>query len=93
MLALIDTCYYGVGVASVIVDVYPSSYLCKGGGLFGILGKYANRYGKDPIVLLGMLVHLSSFLLIYYNIPNNAVQEDVLIDQSYGKLFNPSKYV
>jgi len=59
--------------------------------LFGILGKYANRYGKDPIVLLGMLVHLSAFLLIYYNFPNDAVQDDVEVALSYGKLFNPSK--
>ena len=64
-----------------------------GGGLFGIFGKYTNRFGKDPIVLLGLFVHLATFLLVFYNIPVQAVFENVPESQSRGYLFNPSKYV
>lgn len=65
----------------------------SGGALFGIFGKYTNRFGKDPIVLLGLLVHFATFLLVFYNFPIQAVFENVPQEQSRGHLFNPSKYV
>ncbi|PIK55725.1 putative UNC93-like protein MFSD11-like [Apostichopus japonicus] len=40
-----------------------------GGGLFGLLGNRTNTYGRDPIVLLGYLVHMACFFLIFLNIP------------------------
>ena len=43
-----------------------------GGAIFGIFGKRTRRFGRDPIVILGMLLHMVSFLLIFYTIPNNA---------------------
>ena len=64
-----------------------------GGGLFGIFGKYTNRFGKDPIVLLGLLVHFATFLLIFYNLPVLAVFQKIPPDQSHGEIFDPSKYV
>ena len=64
-----------------------------GGALFGIFGKYTNRFGKDPIVLLGLLVHFSTFLLIYYNLPVEATLHKVPAYLSFGQIFNPSKYV
>lgn len=43
-----------------------------GGGIFGLLGKKTNRYGRDPIVVLGYLVHMVSFFLIFINLPTEA---------------------
>ncbi|XP_043946426.1 UNC93-like protein MFSD11 [Protopterus annectens] len=42
-----------------------------GGGLFGLLDKW-NRYGRNPVVLLGLAVHFIAFYLIFFNIPGDA---------------------
>ena len=65
--------------------------LFPGGGLFGILGKYTNRLGKDPVVLLGMLLHFVVYLLVFYNLPTQSSISRVLPEDSFGVLFNPSK--
>ncbi|XP_033095507.1 UNC93-like protein MFSD11, partial [Anneissia japonica] len=41
-----------------------------GGATFGILGDKTNKYGRDPIVLLGYVVHIISFYLILLNLPS-----------------------
>ncbi|GFO25557.1 unc93-like protein mfsd11 [Plakobranchus ocellatus] len=43
-----------------------------GGLLFGILGKRTNVYGRDPVVLLGYVVHMAAFYLIYINMPEES---------------------
>lgn len=43
-----------------------------GGLLFGLLGKKTVRWGRDPIVLAGFVIHLVSFFLIFINLPNDA---------------------
>ena len=43
-----------------------------GGGLFGIFGGLTRRVGRDPIVLMGMLVHMAAFLLIFYTLPDDS---------------------
>ena len=85
-------------LCTLIVYIFPNLqfnmlYISAGGGLFGIFGKYTNRFGKDPIVLLGLLVHFATFLLIFYNLPVKAVFDNVPANQSHGYLFDPSKYV
>ena len=47
-------------------------FIFLGGLLFGIFGKRTNRYGRDPIVFLGFVIHIITFYLIYLNIPNHA---------------------
>uniref|UniRef100_A0A8D0ECN9 UNC93-like protein MFSD11 n=1 Tax=Salvator merianae TaxID=96440 RepID=A0A8D0ECN9_SALMN len=42
-----------------------------GGGLFGLLSKN-NQFGRNPVVMLGIVVHFIAFYLIFYNIPNDA---------------------
>lgn len=41
-----------------------------GGAVFGLLGKKTIRYGRDPIVLLGYVVHIGAFFLIFINLPS-----------------------
>lgn len=44
-----------------------------GGVTFGLLGaRTANKIGRDPIVILGFIVHILAFFLIFLNIPNSA---------------------
>ncbi|XP_067940067.1 UNC93-like protein MFSD11 isoform X2 [Watersipora subatra] len=43
-----------------------------GGLLFGILGSTTNKYGRDIIVLLGFLVHMVTFFLIFINLPDES---------------------
>ena len=63
------------------------------GALFGILGKFTNKYGRDLVILLGMLVHLLTFLLIFFNLPDNAINALVPADESKGYLLMHSKLV
>ncbi|XP_038183106.1 UNC93-like protein MFSD11 isoform X6 [Arvicola amphibius] len=42
-----------------------------GGSLFGLLSKN-NRFGRNPVVLLGTLVHFVAFYLIFLNMPADA---------------------
>lgn len=44
-----------------------------GGVAFGLLGtKLTARYGRDPVVIVGGVLHLASYFLIYLNLPNAA---------------------
>ncbi|KAK3851429.1 hypothetical protein Pcinc_041918 [Petrolisthes cinctipes] len=40
-----------------------------GGGVFGIFGSKTVKFGRDPIVILGYLVHMVCFFLIFLNLP------------------------
>ncbi|XP_040845534.1 UNC93-like protein MFSD11 isoform X2 [Ochotona curzoniae] len=42
-----------------------------GGSLFGLLSKNS-RFGRNPVVLLGVLVHFVAFYLIFLNMPADA---------------------
>uniref|UniRef100_A0A8C9R640 UNC93-like protein MFSD11 n=1 Tax=Scleropages formosus TaxID=113540 RepID=A0A8C9R640_SCLFO len=42
-----------------------------GGGVFGLLNK-CNQYGRNPVVLLGLLTHFLAFYLIFLNIASDA---------------------
>ncbi|ENN73610.1 UNC93-like protein MFSD11 [Dendroctonus ponderosae] len=47
-----------------------------GGAAFGILGTKTNKWGRDPIVIAGFLMHLVSFCVIFLNLPNSSPFED-----------------
>lgn len=40
-----------------------------GGGVFGIFGSKTVKFGRDPIILLGYIVHMVCFFLIFLNLP------------------------
>ena len=43
--------------------------ILSGGASFGLFGKRTIRYGRDPIVLFGFVVHIVAFYLTFYNLP------------------------
>lgn len=43
-----------------------------GGLIFGIFGSYLVKRGRDPVVILGFLIHSTAFFLIFLNLPNSA---------------------
>lgn len=43
-----------------------------GGALFGILGAKTTRWGRDPIVMAGFLIHCVAYFLIFLNLPDKA---------------------
>jgi MFS family permease len=77
--------YYTIGLAGLFIGLGE----IIGGGIFGVLGNYTNRWGRDPVVLLGMLTHFVSFLLIFYNLPDAAIHG--YVNDAYGQLFHPSR--
>ncbi|XP_041492044.1 UNC93-like protein MFSD11 isoform X3 [Microtus oregoni] len=62
-----------------------------GGSLFGLLSKN-NRFGRNPVVLLGALVHFVAFYLIFLNMPGDAPIAPVEGTDS-GAYITPSKEV
>ncbi|GMT04385.1 hypothetical protein PENTCL1PPCAC_26559, partial [Pristionchus entomophagus] len=45
---------------------------CIAGGLFGVLGSKTAKLGRDMIVLMGALIHLVAFGLVFLNFPFDA---------------------
>lgn len=56
-----------------------------GGVSFGLLGKKTIRFGRDPIVIAGFIVHILAFFLIFLNLPDAAP----LGDTNATSYFNP----
>ncbi|XP_064600722.1 UNC93-like protein MFSD11 [Liolophura sinensis] len=42
------------------------------GTMFGLFGSRTNKYGRDPIVLVGYVLHMAAFYLIFINLPSNS---------------------
>lgn len=59
-------------IINLILDL-PVLHLVDfvGGSLFGLLSKNT-RFGRNPVVLLGVLVHFLAFYLIFLNMPGDA---------------------
>ena len=62
-----------------------------GGLLFGIFGKRSNRFGRDPIVLFGAVVHWICFLLIFLNIPDVTPKSPVTVKAGVYHVFSEPK--
>lgn len=57
-----------IGISGIIIGAGE----ILGGVVFGIFGKWTNRFGKDPFILMGFVVHMLAFYLIFLNIPFDA---------------------
>uniref|UniRef100_A0A667XED5 Major facilitator superfamily domain containing 11 n=1 Tax=Myripristis murdjan TaxID=586833 RepID=A0A667XED5_9TELE len=56
-----------IGVSGIFIGMGE----ILGGGLFGMLNK-CNRFGRNPVVLLGLITHFVAFYLIFLNIASDA---------------------
>ena len=56
--------------------------------MFGIFGKRSNKFGREPIVFFGMIVHWICFLLIFFNLPDESPRKMVLSDPSNYHVFH-----
>ncbi|KAF2360769.1 Ion channel regulatory protein UNC-93 [Trinorchestia longiramus] len=59
-----------------------------GGATFGIFGSKTIKFGRDPIVLLGFIIHILCFYLIFMNLPAAAPLGDTN-DPSFFKNGDP----
>lgn len=58
-----------VGLSGIFIGVGE----VFGGVAFGLLGaRTSNKLGRDPIVILGFIIHIIAFFLIFLNLPNVA---------------------
>lgn len=74
-----------IGISGMFIGVGE----ILGGAAFGLMGKRTNKYGRDPIVLLGYLAHMAAFFLIFMNIPNGSPQDNT----DSATYMTPSQYV
>ncbi|CAG02272.1 unnamed protein product [Tetraodon nigroviridis] len=56
-----------IGISGICIGVGE----ILGGGLFGMLNK-SSRFGRNPVVLLGLFTHFVAFYLIFLNIASDA---------------------
>ncbi|XP_034046716.1 UNC93-like protein MFSD11 [Thalassophryne amazonica] len=56
-----------IGISGICIGIGE----ILGGGAFGMLNK-SNRFGRNPVVLLGIITHFVAFFLIFLNIANDA---------------------
>lgn len=71
-----------VGLSGIFIGVGE----VFGGISFGLLGaRTSNKIGRDPIVILGFIVHVLAFFLIFLNLPNIANLGDTT---DIGEFFN-----
>ncbi|XP_025907197.1 UNC93-like protein MFSD11 isoform X2 [Nothoprocta perdicaria] len=56
-----------IGLSGIFIGVGE----VLGGGIFGLVSK-KNHFGRNPVVMLGIIVHFIAFYLIFFNIPNDA---------------------
>ncbi|NWV04665.1 MFS11 protein, partial [Ptilonorhynchus violaceus] len=56
-----------IGLSGIFIGVGE----ILGGGVFGLLSKKSHS-GRNPVVMLGIIVHFIAFYLIFFNMPNDA---------------------
>ncbi|NXF52233.1 MFS11 protein, partial [Oceanites oceanicus] len=74
LLLSVTTAYTGMKQAesgSSVRALYLIFSTHTGGGIFGLLSKNS-RFGRNPVVMLGIVVHFIAFYLIFFNMPNDA---------------------
>lgn len=60
-----------IGISGICIGVGE----ILGGGVFGMLNN-RNRFGRNPVVLLGLVIHFVAFYLIFLNIASDAPKEE-----------------
>lgn len=57
-----------VGLSGVFIGIGE----ILGGLMFGIMGKKTTKWGRDPIVIAGFLIHILAYFGIFLNLPNQS---------------------
>lgn len=58
-----------VGLSGIFIGIGEVA----GGITFGMLGaRTSNKIGREPIVIMGFIIHIVAFFLIFLNLPNAA---------------------
>ncbi|CAL4072875.1 unnamed protein product [Meganyctiphanes norvegica] len=57
-----------VGLSGIFIGIGE----ILGGATFGIFGSKTVKYGRDPIVVFGYLVHIVCYFLIFINLPTSS---------------------
>ncbi|XP_014290240.1 UNC93-like protein MFSD11 isoform X2 [Halyomorpha halys] len=57
-----------VGLSGILIGIGEIA----GGLLFGLLSSKTARFGRDPIVLLGFVVHIATYFCIFLNLPDSS---------------------
>lgn len=60
-----------IGISGICIGVGE----ILGGGVFGMLNK-CNRFGRNPVVLFGLVIHFIAFYLIFLNIASDAPKQE-----------------
>ncbi|XP_029996675.1 UNC93-like protein MFSD11 [Sphaeramia orbicularis] len=60
-----------IGISGICIGVGE----ILGGGVFGMLNK-CNRFGRNPVVLFGLVIHFVAFYLIFLNIASDAPKQE-----------------
>uniref|UniRef100_A0A8D8W830 UNC93-like protein MFSD11 n=2 Tax=Cacopsylla melanoneura TaxID=428564 RepID=A0A8D8W830_9HEMI len=60
-----------------------------GGAIFGIFSKQTTRWGREPIIVFGYILHMLAFFFIFLNIPNAAPFGDTM-DEAF---IQPNQYL
>ncbi|XP_050719107.1 UNC93-like protein MFSD11 isoform X3 [Eriocheir sinensis] len=63
-----------------------------GGGVFGIFGSKTVKFGRDPIVILGYLIHVLCYFLIFLNLPTKSPLGNT-VDSSHLPYGEPSQVI
>ncbi|XP_036367983.1 UNC93-like protein MFSD11 isoform X3 [Octopus sinensis] len=71
-----------IGISGMVIGLGE----ILGGGIFGIFGKWTQRYGKDPFILLGYVVHVTACFLAFINLPHDSAQ----VESDYPTYFPSS---
>jgi len=85
------TKYFGSDANSLLAisGIFTGVGEILGGAVFGLAGKRTNKYGRDPIIIFGYIVHLVAFYLIFINLPDNSPIED----SYHATYITPNKYL
>lgn len=69
-----------VGLVGIMIGIGE----IVGGLTFGIFGKKTVKYGRDPIILMGGVLHFVAFFLIFLNLPSDApIAKDGTMNTGY----------
>ncbi|ODM90722.1 UNC93-like protein MFSD11 [Orchesella cincta] len=69
-----------------LVGIFTGVGEVVGGSVFGLLGSKTTKKGRSPIVFLGLITHITCFVLVYLNLP----EESTIRETSDASVFeNP----